>query len=124
MDPNRPVLQELADPRNRDIVATNTPKLWAAYRRAMNRAEYFLSIPHPTRKVKDKDGRDVPAPLYARQLAKIQALQAAMHQTVSMDGRGLDAMTAVGVGSKAPAVAVGINQPRTADGTPYLGAPT
>lgn len=112
----RASLKELVDIRNRDVLATNTPKLWACYRRSMNRAVYFASIPHPTKV--DKDGK--PLPLYPRQLAKIQALNEALYQTASMGGKGLEAVRDAAIGSKMPALAVGVQQPRTQEGVPHL----
>jgi hypothetical protein len=120
MEMPRASLKELVDIRNRDVLATNTPKLWACYRRSMNRAMYFASLPHPTKTVRDKDGNVVPAPLYPRQLAKIQALNEALYQTASMGGKGLEAVRDAAIGSKMPALAVGVQQPRTQEGVPHL----
>lgn len=102
MDMPRPPVKELVDQAHRDVLAQNTPKLWAAYRRSMNRAEYLLACG------------------YTRQKAKIDALNAAMFQTTSIGGKGLEAIRDAAIGSKAPAVAVGIQQPRSPDGVPHL----
>lgn len=102
MELPRQALKELVDPRNRDVVATNTPKLWASYRRSMNRAQYLLGCG------------------YARQAAKILALNEAMFQTASMGGAGMLALRDAAIGSKSQANAVGVQQPQTSDGVPHL----
>lgn len=102
MELPRGSIKELTDPRNRDIVAVNTPKLWAAYRRSMNRAAYLLACG------------------YKRQQAKIDALNEAMFQTASMGGKGQDSIRDAAIGAKAPTLAVAASQPRTPDGTPHL----
>lgn len=104
MDIPRPGPKEITDKLNADIVAQNTPRLWAAYRRSMDRAAYFYSLG------------------YARQWHKMKALEASMFQTASIGGKGLDALTAAVVGAKQPTIAVGLNpqQPRTSEGVPHL----
>lgn len=120
----RASLKELVDPRNRDVVATNTPKLWACYRRSMNRAAYFLSLAKLDEEGKPvtvmEGGKAVVVPMYPRQQQKADALNEAMFQTASMGGAGMLALRDAAIGSKMPAVAVGIQQPTTLDGVPHL----
>lgn len=104
MDIPRAGVKELTDTANRDIVAQNTPRLWAAYRRSMDRAAYFYALG------------------YKRQKHKMDALEASMFQTASMGGKGLEAIRDAAIGAKLPTTAVGMQpqQPRTTDGVPHL----